>query len=74
MYKITRQIAEMIGRFEYAPNEWLDPFACEQEDGTFLVGKNVIQRLKDHPKVKLVNWDEVQVVDEFNNKQKDFGI
>lgn len=74
MYKITRQIAELIGRFEYAKNQWFDPFACEQEDGTFLVGKNVIQQLKDHPKVKLVNWDEVQIIDEFNNKQKDFGI
>jgi len=74
MYKITRQIAELIGRFEYAQNQWFDPFACEQEDGTFLVGKNVIQQLKDHPKVKLVNWDEVQIIDEFNNKQKDFGI
>ena len=74
MYKITRQIAELIGRFEYAQNQWFDPLACEQEDGTYLVGENVIQRLKDHPKVKLVNWDDVQVVNEFNNKQKDFGI
>ena len=70
MYKITRQIADLIGRFEHSPNQWFDPYTCEQEDGTFVVNEDVIRRLKEHPKVSLVNWDEVQVITELNNKYK----
>lgn len=70
MYKITRQIADLIGRFEHSPNEFFDPYTCEQEDGTFVVNEDIIQRLKNHPKVASINWDEVQIITELNNKDK----
>lgn len=70
MYKITRQIADLIGRFEHSPSEFFDPYTCEQEDGTFVVNEDIIQRLKGHPKVSLVNWDDVQKIAELNNKDK----
>lgn len=72
MYKITRQIAELIGRFEYAQNQWFDPFACEQKDGTFLIGEILISNLMHYDKINQIDWAKIPKTNYFNNKNTNF--
>lgn len=57
-YKITKAEADLLGRFEYAPNEAFDPYCSEQKDGTYLVSENVYERLKAHPKFQAVDFSK----------------
>lgn len=55
-YKITKAEADLIGRFEYDTNRAIDPYVNEQKDGTYLVSETMYNILKDHPKIKQVNF------------------
>ena len=61
-YKITKAEAELIGKFEYAPNQICDPFCGEQMDGNYLVSEAVYKLLKDRAEFKKVNFSNKQLV------------
>ena len=59
-YKLTKEQAQNLGRFEYEPKKFFDALACEQKDGTYLVGENVVEFLKDNNIIKTINWNIIQ--------------
>jgi UDP-N-acetyl-D-mannosaminuronate dehydrogenase len=63
-YKITKEQAELIGRFYYAKDKAFDPFVSEQKDGTYLLSEKMYLVLKDHANFKKINFDEIQKIDE----------
>ena len=73
LYKITKADADLLGRFEYAPNEAFDPYCSEQDDGTFIVSETIYNILRDHPRFKKVNWSLKEKIqfEQLNTKQKD---
>ena len=67
-YNITKAQANSIGYFEYAPNQAIDPFAGEQADGSCVISEKVYNLLKDHPKMKVVDFTKQPVFDEQTTK------
>lgn len=63
-YKITKEQAALIGRFEYAPNQMVDPFVGEQKDGSYLVSELVYNMLKDRPEIKKVDFTKCEKISE----------
>lgn len=64
-YKITKEDADILGRFEYAPNHLFDPYCSEQKDGTYLVSEKMYQILKENQKIVDLNIkDKSKVTDE----------
>ena len=61
-YKITKAEADLIGKFEYAPNQAVDPFCGEQVDGNYLISEKMYLILKDHPKLQNVDFSKKQLV------------
>jgi len=55
-YKITAEEAALIGKFEYAPNQVIDPFVGEQKDGTYLVSEKMYLILQHHPKIEAIDF------------------
>lgn len=70
-YKITKKEAELIGRFEYAPNQAIDPFVGEQEDGSYLVSETVYELLKDREEFKKVNFEGKETISKENLDTKE---
>jgi hypothetical protein len=56
-YKITKAEADLLGRFEYAPNMAFDPYCSEQKDGTYIVSETMYLILKNNDKFKTVNFE-----------------
>ncbi len=55
-YKLTRKQAETIGKFQHGPNQFFDPFAGEQEDGSFVISEAIYKLLKATPQFKKVKF------------------
>ena len=55
-YKITKEEAEAIGRFEYAPNKAFDPFVSEQNDGSYIASEEMYILLKEKEEFKKIDW------------------
>ena len=69
-YKITKAQAELIGQFEYAPNQMINPFVGEQVDGCYLVSEKCYELLKDHEKIKQVDFAKCEKLSEDNLNTK----
>ena len=61
-YKITKEEADAIGRFEYATNQAFDPYVSEQTDGTFLVSQSLYNLLKEEEEIKKVDFEKKQTI------------
>ncbi len=61
-YKITPGQAALIGKFEYAPNQFIDPFVNEQKDGTFLVSDFIYQLLKERSEIKKIDFTKLDAI------------
>lgn len=55
-YKITKEQAELIGKFDFGKNQKFDPFVGEQKDGSFLVSEKMYTLLKEHGALKKVDF------------------
>lgn len=55
-YKITKEQAELIGKFDFGKNQKFDPFVGEQKDGSFLVSEKMYTLLKEHGALKRVDF------------------
>lgn len=69
-YKISKAIAEQIGKMEYAPGKAFDPFVNEQKDGTYLVSSEMFTILKDNPKFKEVDWTKLNQIEKIQIDSK----
>lgn len=56
-YKISKAEADLLGRFEYAPNQAFDPYCSEQTDGKYVVSETMYNILKAHPKFAGVDFE-----------------
>jgi hypothetical protein len=63
-YKITKAEADLLGRFEYAPNMAFDPYCSEQKDGTYIVSETMYLILKNNDKFKSIAFEGKTKVDE----------
>lgn len=61
-YKITKEQAALIGKFEYAPGYRFDPFVGEQKSGEFLVDEKMLTILKGHSQIKKIDFNKSQTV------------
>lgn len=61
-YKITKDQADLIGRFEYAQNKVIDPFVGEQNDGTYLVSEYMYELLKERDEIKKVDFSKCELI------------
>lgn len=73
-YKITPEQAALIGKFEYAKNQAIDPFVGEQKDGTFLVSEQVYEMLKERSELKKVDFSKLTKVPKENLDTKESTI
>ena len=55
-YKITKDQANLLTRFSYAPNQDFDPFVGEQVDGSYLVSEKVYELLKNREEFQKVDF------------------
>lgn len=55
-YKITKEQAQLIGKFEYEKWQMFDPFVGEQKDGTYLVDEKMYQLLKERSEFKKLDF------------------
>lgn len=69
-YKVSEVQAEVIGRFEYSPNEYFDPFINEQTDNTYLISETMYQLLKDTEQFKKIDFSQLVTItiDQLSNK------
>ena len=70
-YKITKDQANTIGRFEYAPYQMLDPFVGEQEDGTYLISEAVYELLKNRDEIKKIDFSKCELIEKDKLKTKE---
>ena len=62
-YKITKSDADLIGYFEYSVNEAIDPFVGEQKDGSVLISEKMYLILKEHSKIKQIDFSTKELVE-----------
>lgn len=69
-YKISKEDANKIGRFEYAIGEMFDPFCGEQTDDTYLVSISLVEKLKDNENIMKIDWKTISQINDsqINNK------
>lgn len=72
-YKITKDIADQLTRFIYAPSQAFDPYVGEQDDGAYLVSENMYEILKSHLKFKQINWSNLVKVNDAQLSPKGGG-
>ena len=70
-YKITKNQADLIGRFEYAPHQMLDPFVGEQEDGTYLISEKMYELLKNRDEIKQIDFSKCELIEKTKLKTKE---
>lgn len=63
-YKITKAQADLIGKFEYAPNQAFDPYCSEQKDGTYLISETMYLLLKTNGQFQKVDFTTQVKIDE----------
>lgn len=61
-YKITKEQAALIGKFEYATNQAIDPFVGEQKDGNYLVSEFMYELLKERSEIKKVDFTKCEKI------------
>ena len=73
-YKITKAEAALIGKFEYAPNQAIDPFVGEQVDGSYLISGTMYNLLKDRAEIKQIDFSKKTPVAQDKLDTKTFKI
>lgn len=69
-YKITKAEADLMGRFEYATNQAIDPYCSEQTDGTFIISEKMYELLKGHPNLQKINFSKKRLIEKDNLQTK----
>ncbi len=62
-YKISKENAELIGRFMYDQHKMFDPFVNEQKDGTYLVSSDMYELLKQRAEIIKVDFTKLALID-----------
>lgn len=66
-YKLNSSQANLLGRFEISSNNF---FEATPYMGGFIVSELVYQELKDTDKFKLINWEELETINELEHSNK----
>jgi hypothetical protein len=69
-YKITKTQADSIGIFEFGNSEIFNPFCGEQNDGTYLVDVNLVERLQYNENIQKVDWKQLEIILETSSDPK----
>jgi len=70
-YILTREQAQSLGLFEYEKNKFFNALVCEQKDGTYLIGMEIVEQLKNDSRVKNIDWKSLEVTENRNLKTSD---
>lgn len=65
---LSKTQAQNLGRFEYEPKKFFDALTSEQINGTFAVSKQMVDLLKNHPRIKSINWGSIPTGDKLSPK------
>ena len=63
-YKITKEQADNIGKFEYDKNKQIDPFVGQQIDGTYLISEKLANDLKGNKNLNQIDFSKCEIIDE----------
>jgi hypothetical protein len=66
-YKLTKQQADTLGRFEYAPNQVFDPYINDGYDN-YYVSQEMYDLLKDTEQFKKLDFGDLPTVDKIDFK------
>lgn len=73
-YKITKEQADMLGKFLFAPNQGFDPYCSQQKDGTFLVSEKMYLKLKELSQLKKIDFTKLSLIEKAQLETKPFDI
>jgi hypothetical protein len=73
-YKITKAQATQIGKFEYSPSKWFNPFVGEQVDGTYIISEEMYSLMKETVKFQQIDFNSLPTItkEELQPKQTAF--